>query len=285
VTSAVSTTSTPRARPPTATTGLPYYLRVLRVQGTVDFKARYTDAALGYVWSVVKPLAYFGVLWVVFSHFFASDAQPDDFALFLLIGVLLFMFFTDGVTAMLPSIVDGGATLRRLSFPPVLIPLSAAVAICITFGVNLTALAVFAVIQGVTPSLGWLLLVPLLAELCIFTVGLGLLLCALYVRFRDIGQVWELAAQLLFFACAIFYPVGILPDWAEKAALLNPFVQILQDVRHVVLGGPSSPDDLAATDVFGGEAGRLIPLAIVGLVFGLAVWFFRREGRYFAERL
>jgi ABC-2 type transport system permease protein len=195
------------------------------------------------------------------------------------------MFFTEGVSAMLPSIVNGGATLRRLSFPPALIPLSAVVAIGITFCVNLTALAVFAAIQNVTPTLGWFLLVPLLVELCVFTVSLGLLLGALYVRFRDVGQVWELAAQLLFFACAIFYPVGILPGWAQKASFLNPFVQIVQDVRHVVLGGPSSPDDRTAADVYGGGAGRLIPLAIVGLLFGLAVWFFRRESRYFAERL
>jgi ABC-2 type transport system permease protein len=276
------------AYPPTAakaTTGAAYYVRVLRVMGAIDFKAKYSDAALGYVWSLVKPLAYFGVLWLVFAHLLRTANQTEDFTLFLLIGILLFLFFIDAVTAMLPSIVEGGATLRRLSFPPIMIPLAASVAIGITFCVNVSAFAVFAGFQGLEPRIEWLLVFPLLAELCVFTVGLGLLLSALYVRFRDISQVWELAAQLLFFASAIFYPVGILPTWAQKVAFLNPFVQVMQDIRHALLGGASGPNDLTAAEVFAGAGGRLIPLAIVALVTAAALLFFRREGRYFAERL
>jgi len=277
-----------RSYPPAgarATSGVAYYLRVLRVIGVIDFKARYTDAALGYVWSLVKPLAYFGVLWLVFAHLLKTANQTEDFTLFLLIGILLFLFFIDAVTAMLPSIVEGGATLRRLAFDPILIPLSASVAIGITFCVNVLAFVIFAAIQRLTPQIEWLLIVPLLAELYLFTIGLGLLLSALYVRFRDISQVWELAASLLFFACAIFYPVGILPDWAQKAAFLNPFVQVMQDIRHVMLGGASGPNDLTASTVYAGAGGRLIPIAIVALLFLVSVVLFRREGRYFAERL
>ncbi|MEX2556627.1 MAG: ABC transporter permease [Actinomycetota bacterium] len=268
-----------------ATKSVAYYLRVLRVIGAIDFKAKYSDAALGYVWSLVKPLAYFGVLWLVFAHLLMTANQTEDFTLFLLIGILLFLFFVDAVTAMLPSIVQGGATLRRLSFPPVMIPLAASVAIGITFCMNVSAFAVFAAIQGLDPRIEWLLVVPLLAELYVFTIALGLLLSALYVRFRDVGQVWELVAQLLFFASAIFYPIGILPDWAQKVAFLNPFVQVMQDIRHVVLGGASGPNDLTVSEVFAGAGGRLIPLSIVALVFVAALVFFRREGRYFAERL
>ncbi len=268
-----------------ATSGIAYYLRVLRVVGAIDFKANYTDAALGYVWSLVKPLAYFGVLWLVFAHLLRTANQTSDFTLFLLIGILLFLFFLDSASAMLPSIVEQGATLRRLAFPPILIPLSASVAIGITFCVNVSAFAVFAAIQRLQPRIAWLLVVPLLAELYLFTIALGLLLSALYVRFRDVGQVWELTAQLLFFACAIFYPIGILPAWAQKVAFLNPFVQIMQDIRHVVLGGASGPNDLTAATVYAGAGGRLIPLLVVALLFLAAFAFFRREGRYFAERL
>jgi ABC-2 type transport system permease protein len=280
----VSTTSYPTGRA-RATTGVPYYLRVLRVVGAIEFKARYTDAALGYVWSLVKPLAYFGVLWLVFAHLLRTSNQTEDFTLFLLIGILLFLFFLDAVTVMLPSIVDGGGTLRRLAFDPILVPLSASVAIGITFCLNLLAFAVFAVIQQLAPRIEWILVLPLFAELYLFTVGVGLLLSALYVRFRDVKQVWELTAQLLFFACAIFYPIGILPDWAQKVAFLNPFVQIMQDIRHVLLGGASGPNDITASDVYAGYGGRLIPIVIVGLIFLAALAFFKREGRYFAERV
>jgi ABC-2 type transport system permease protein len=271
-------------RPTRATSGVPYYARVLRVVGVIEFKAKYTGAALGYVWSLVKPLAYFGVLWLVFAHLLRTENQTQDFALYLLIGILLFTFFTDMASVMLTSIVGGGSILRRLAFPPILIPLSASVGICISFLVNIAAIVVFIAIQRVAPRAEWLLVIPLLAELYAFCLGVGLFLAALYVRFRDIGQIWELMAQLLFFASAIFYPVGILPNWAQKVAFLNPFVQIMQDVRHVILG-PGGPNDLSAATVFAGAGGRAIPIAMALLIFVASLAFFRREGRHFAERV
>jgi ABC-2 type transport system permease protein len=270
--------------PARATSGAAYYLRVLRVVGAIDFKAKYAGAVLGYVWSLAKPLAYFGVLWLVFAHLLRTANQTENFTLFLLIGILLFTFFADTVNVMLPSIVDEGEILRRLAFPPVLIPLSASVGICITFFVNMFVVVFFIAIQRVAPRLEWLVVPLLLAELYIFCVGIGLLVAALYVRFRDIGQLWEVVSQLLFFACAIFYPIGILPLWAQKIAFLNPLVQIIQDARHAILGGPSGPNDVTAASVYG-AGGRLIPIVIAVLLFVGGFAFFRREGRYFAERV
>jgi ABC-2 type transport system permease protein len=266
------------------TSGVAYYLRVLRVVGAIEFKAKYAGAALGYAWSLVKPLAYFAVLWLVFAHLLRTSNETHDFALFLLIGILLFTFFVDTVSVMLPSIVDGGAILRRLAFPPILVPLSASVGICITFLANVCAIAVFIGIQRISPRIEWLVVIPLLAELYVFCLGVGLLMAALYVRFRDVGQIWELAAQLLFFASAIFYPIGIVPTWAQRVAFLNPFVQVMQDVRHAVLG-TSGPNDLTASTVYGSAGGRAIPIAIAVLLFVTVLAFFRREGRYFAERV
>lgn len=214
-----------------------YYLRVLRVVGGIDFKAKYTDSALGYLWSVAKPLGYFGALWLIFAHTLRTANGTRHFTIFLLIGILLFTYFVDVVSVMLPSIVETGTLLRRLAFPPVLVPLSASVGAWLTFCVNASVVAVFMAVQKVAPRWEWLYVIPLMLELYVFSLALGLLLAALYVRFRDIGQVWELASQLLFFASAIFFPIGIFPSWAQKVAFLNPFVQIMQDVRHALLGG------------------------------------------------
>lgn len=265
------------------TRGIAYYARVLRVVGVIQFKAKYTGAALGYLWSLAKPLAYFGLLWLVFAHLLRTANQTAHFTLFLLIGILLFTFLTDAVSVMLPSIVDGGSILRRLAFPPILVPLSASVGICITFLANLSAVVVFIAIDRLAPRAEWLLVVPLLIELYAFCLAVGLLFAALYVRFRDMSQIWELAAQLLFFASAIFYPIGILPVWAQRVAFLNPFVQVMQDTRHVILG-VSGPNDLSAVDVYG-AGGRLIPIAITVLLLVAALAYFRRDARYFAERL
>ena len=267
-----------------ATRGVPYYLRVLRVVGGIEFKAKYAGAVLGYVWSLAKPLAYFGVLWLVFAYLLRTANQTHNFTLYLLIGILLYTFFVDTVSVMLTSIVDRGAILRRLAFPPILVPLSASVGICITFVINISAIVVFLGIGRIAPKPSWLLVVPLLLELYVFCVALGLLVAALYVRFRDIGQIWELAAQLLFFASAIFYPVGILPSWAQQVAFLNPIVQIMQDARHVILGA-SGPYDLTAAQVYAHHGGHAIPLVVVAFVVALGFLFFRRESRYFAERV
>lgn len=82
--------------------------------GVIEFKAKYAGAALGYVWSLAKPLAYFSVLWLVFAHLLRTANETHDFARFLLIGILLFTFFSDTVGVMLPSVVGGGSILRRL---------------------------------------------------------------------------------------------------------------------------------------------------------------------------
>jgi ABC-2 type transport system permease protein len=257
---------------------------VLRVVGVIEFRAKYAGAALGYVWSLVKPLAYFGVLWLVFAHLLRTANQTGDFTIFLLIGILLFTFFADTVGVMLPSIVVGGSILRRLAFPPILVPLSASIGTCITFAVNISALVVFIAIARVSPRWEWLLIPPLLFELYLFCLGVGLLCAASYVRFRDVSQVWELAVQLLFFASAIFYPIGIFPEWAQKVAFLNPFVQIMQDIRHALIGS-SGPNDLSAEAVYPNAGGRTIPIAIALILFAVAFTYFRRESRYFAERV
>jgi ABC-2 type transport system permease protein len=280
----MSNTSYP-IRATRATSGPAYYARVLRVVGRIEFKAKYAGAALGYFWSLAKPLAYFGVLWLVFAHLLRTANQTQNFTLFLLIGILLFTFFNDSVSTMLPSIVEGGSILRRLAFPPILIPLSASVGICITFFVNMFVIVAFIAIQRVSPRLEWMLVPLLILELYIFCVGLGLFVAAAFVRFRDVGQIWEAVSQLLFFACAIFYPIGILPVWAQKVAFLNPLVQIIQDVRHAILGGASGPNDVTAATVYAGVGGRLIPILVVVFVFIGSLLFFRREGRYFAERV
>src|SRR5262245_60123753 len=129
----------------------------MRVVGAIEFKARYNDAALGYVWSLVKPLAYFGVLWLVFAFLLRTSNQTNDFAIFLLIGILLYTFFSDSTTVMLRSVVDGGTILRRLAFPPILVPLSASVGIGITFFINIVAIVVIVGLQRVAPRVEWLL--------------------------------------------------------------------------------------------------------------------------------
>jgi ABC-2 type transport system permease protein len=272
------TTASYELRRPALRDRLAYQLRVLRVIAGVQFKLKYVDSALGYAWSIAKPLAYFAVLWVVFGRFF--DTGVGRFPLYLLIGIVLFTFLTDAVGLALPSIVERGALLRRISFPPHVIPLSSTLTAVMTFGVNLVVVALFIALSGIVPDATWLLLIPLLLELYIFIVGLALIMSTLFVRFHDIGPIWELVAQLLLFATPIMYPITILPEWAERLVMLNPFVQVLQDVRYIVLG-PHAALGTLPTSV--GEHLPAVAIAFTTFVFGVLIH--RRDAPHFAERV
>jgi ABC-2 type transport system permease protein len=256
---------------------LAYDVRILHVLSRAEFRLKYAGSVLGYVWSLAKPLMYFTVLWIVFGSLFKPTI--DSFPLYLLIGIVLYTFVVDAISATLPSIVSSGPTLRRVSFPPIVIPLSTSLAAAMTFVVNCVVVAGFLLAKGIWPELDWLLLVPLLLELQAFVLGLSLVFATLYVRFRDVGQIWQVAASLLFFSAPIMYPITILPYWAQRLAELNPFVQVMQDARLVLLG-----TDATMAGVTARIDTRLLPVAISAAVLAAGLALHRRESPRFAER-
>jgi len=260
-------------------------LRILRVLAAMDFKLKYSGSALGYVWSVIKPLSLFIMLYLVFAKLFRLGDISDYYPLALLIGIVLYTFFVDATMLAMSSIVSRETLLRKLSFPRLVIPTSTTLAAAITFGVNLVVIAGFVAWKQITPQLNWLLLVPLLLEYYVFILGVSLVLATLFVRFRDIGQIWELATALILYATPIIYPVGFLPEWARTIAFLNPMAQILQDIRAIVLYQDIAPNLITAAEAFGSPAGRLIPIAITLAVFGLGLAMFKRQEPWFAERV
>src|SRR5438477_13178004 len=110
-------------RPQDLRAKLRQYGRVLHVVASVDFKLKYADSSLGYVWSLVKPLSYFTILWIVFGRFFKLNSFPH-FPLFLFIGIVLYTFVVDAVGPSIPSVVASGSVIRRLSFPRLILPIS-----------------------------------------------------------------------------------------------------------------------------------------------------------------
>ena len=264
------------ARPPWRER-LRYQLRVLRVMAGVEFKLKYVDSALGYAWSLAKPLAYFGVLWVVFGRYFS--AGTPNFALYLLIGIVLYTFVTDAVGLALTSIVTRGSLLRRIAFPPIVIPVAASLTALMTFGVNTFAVVILTAGSRLTPRVEWLFVPLLLVELYVFVLGLALFVSTLFVRLRDVGPLWELIAQLLLFASPVMYPISILPAWAERIVALNPFVQVMQDVRQAMIGGPG------LGGILGGDWRRIVPISIAFATLAAGLWLHRREAPRLAEQV
>jgi ABC-2 type transport system permease protein len=272
-------------RSPRRSARLLHYVRVLHVFASAEFKLKYAGSALGYVWSLVKPFTLFTMLYLVFGRIFKLGSISHYYSLSLLLGIVLVTFFNDATNLGMYSLVTRESLLRKLSFPRLIIPTAATLTAVITFGVNLIAITAFIAWNGLVPQLDWLLLIPLLLELYVFTLAVAVILSAVFVRLRDIGQVWELVTQALFYASPIVYPIGYLPEWARKVAFFYPFTQVLQDVRSIVLSPDLKPNRLTISDAFGTSAARLIPLAIVLLLALGALALFRREEPYFAERV
>ena len=263
---------------------LAHYARVLRVIAGTEWKLKYADSVLGYAWSLLKPLALFGVLYVVFGRLFDITLGFNHYPLYLLIGLVLWFFFVDASGLAMTSVVAQGSLLRRLAFPRLLIPLSAMTTAALTFMVNLIAIGAFVAWRGIPPRVEWLLLVPLVAELYVFTLGFGIILATLFVRFRDVGQLWELLAQVLFYASPIIYPVGFLPPWAQPVAFLSPFVQVMQDFRVLILD-PHEVNFETVTQIYNSSAGRLLPIGVALATFAVGLALHRRESPHFAERV
>lgn len=277
-------TVAPLSHHPSRLQSLALQARYVRVIAKTEFKLKYADSALGYVWSLVKPLVYFAVLLAVFGNFFNLNSTFENYPIYLLVGIVMFTFFADATSMTMLSFVVRASLLGKLSFPRVVIPLSTTTVATLTFLINLTAVAAFIGWYGIVPDVSWLLLPFLLVELYVFTFGVALILAVLFVRFRDVGQVWELATQLLFYVTPIIYPVSYLPAELRPIALLNPLAQVMQDVRSIILSNAPKGSIITAPDVLG-PAGRVYPVAITLAVMGIAWLLYRREAPWLAERI
>lgn len=269
-----------QTRRPTRAT-LRHQARIVFVIAQSDFKLKYAGSALGYVWSILKPLGLFGMLYVVFGRFFKLSNGAPHYPIYLLLGIVLYTFYSDATRLGMESIVKRTKLISKLAFPRVIIPLSITLSSAITFGVNLVVIAVFIAANRIVPTAKWLVIPVLLLELYLVALGVTFILSTLYVRFRDVGQIWELVLQILFYGSPIIYAATILPAWFQKLTYLNPLVQVVQDIRWAVV--PSSAT-ITAPHVYGSPFGELIPVfvALVLVVGGYA--FFRREEPWFAER-
>jgi ABC-2 type transport system permease protein len=246
-----------------------------------EFKLRFFGSALGYVWTLMRPLMLFGILYFVFTQVVRFGDQVRFYPVYLLTAIVFFTYFSEATNGAVTCLVNRESLLRKIRFPRMVIPLSVSLTSLFNLGMNLFAVFVFALASGVRPHWGWLELPILIVLLVVLATGVGMLLSALYVRYRDIGPIWEVAGQILWYGSPVLYVFSFYPDSVERIALANPIASILTEMRHALLD-PAAPSAAAA---IGGAPRLLIPLAIVAAVFALGLWVFNREAPRIAENL
>ena len=205
-----------------------------------DFKTRYHGTIGGFVWALLKPLSMFVVLLGVFSYIFAADPQ---YKLDLIIGLFLYEFFQEATKTGLLSLKAKGYLLTKARFPSWVLVVSSASNALITLALFSMVLVLFLVVLGHGPSIAaaGLYTVYLLLLFCI-TTGFSLAASVLFLRYRDLNQVWEVVTQAGFFIAPIVYPISVLPERLHKFLYLWPPTPVIIFARGVLVDGrPPSP--------------------------------------------
>jgi ABC-2 type transport system permease protein len=246
-----------------------------------DFVLRYHGSALGYLWSLLSPLLTFGVIYFAFTQIVKIGQGVENYPPTLLFNLMLFQFFAEATSRSVTSIVAGEHLVRRMEFPRLAVPLSIVLASTLSLGLNMIVVGGFAIGSGVEVRWTWLLLPLLLLALYTITVSFSVLLSTLYVRFRDVAQIWTVATTALFYMTPIVFPVEFYPDAVKPLLVANPLSPIFIDGR-VWLFDPSAP---TFANIAGGAVYILIPLAIVLALCVYGASYFNREAPRVAEEL
>ena len=238
-----------------------------------DFKLKYNNSILGYFWSLLRPLALFGILYLVFSVFMRLGGGVENYQFYLLIGIILWMFFYEMTILSMQSIVAKANLVKKIYVPKIIIVIATSLTCLMTFLLNLIVFFIFMLIFGLKFQFSLWLLPVYLLELYLFSFGLSLILATLFVWFRDLAHIWEILLQILFYATPIIYPLSVVPLKFQKIAFLNPVAQIIQDIREIVMGGQ------VLSSYFWLEPAATIVLLVLGLIV------FNKKSKYFAEEV
>ncbi len=226
----------------------------------------------------------FGVLYVVFTQVVRIGGDVELYPVALLLGVVFFTFFSEATGSAVGSLVEREALIRKVEFPRLAVPLSSVLTALLNVALNLVAVLVFLLVAGGRVRVSWLEVPFLVIALALLAAGLGMLLSALYVRYRDVKPIWEVALQILFYGSPIFYPIEVVAERSELAAklmMVNPFAAILQQARHALIA-PSHP---SAAEAIGGAPHLLAPFGIAVAVIALGYRNFSRRAPHIAEEL
>lgn len=249
-----------------------------------DFKLRYQGSVLGYLWALLRPLMMFAILYVVFAKLLKFGSDIPHYPVYLLCGTTMWSFFTECTSQGIQAIVSRGDLLRKISFPKYIVVVSATLTAVINMLINLVVIIIFALINGVTPSWNWLLIIPAILELYTLSLGVAFLLGAINVKYRDITSIWDVVVQALFYAVPIIYPISMVAASSEVAAkiiLLNPISQAIQDIRFNLI----TDQTITTWNYLGNFLLAIIPIIITIVILVIGALTFRKKSKFFAEEV
>ncbi len=259
-----------------------YSLILLRELVRTDFKIRYQNSILGYVWSLLRPLLLFLILYFVFTKFLKVGNGVPYYPVYLLLGLLFWNFFVEATIGSVQAIVGKGDLIRKINFPKYVIILSIIAGALINFGLTAIVVIIFMIFEHVPVSWQALWLIPLLFELILIALTAGFFLSTAFVRFRDVSYIWEVIIQAAFYITPILYPLSRIPHTFSRIMILNPFAQVIQDSRYVLITHSTE----TISTIYGGDKWIWgIPIGLTIILFIATSTYFRKHSKFFAEEV
>lgn len=251
---------------------------------TSEFRSQYANTALGFLWTIIRPLVFFGVIFLILRGLLRFGADIEDYGQILVLGLILFTYFLETTTRAVRSVASKEGMVRKMQFPRIVIPLSVSLSAFLTLLLNLLAVFPLLLAFGLRPQLGWLGFPLLILLLAVFTTGVAMILSVLFVRSEDTAQVWGLISRVLLYATPILFPIetfGRVGYGVQEIVASSPLAAIVEQARVWVIDS-SAPNGVT-------EVGWLFGLAIP-VVLGVAicvygVWIFERDAPKVAEAL
>jgi ABC-2 type transport system permease protein len=252
-----------------------------------DFRLRFFGSALGYLWTLMRPLMLFGVLYFVFAVLFDLGATAKYQPVALLMGIVMFQFLGEATTLGVRSLLQRESLVRKIDFPLIAVPLAAVLTATFTLLLNFIPITVFLIASGGRPMVAWIEVPFLMLALAALAFGLVCLLSSLFVRYRDVEPIWDVVMQILFYATPIIYPIqrilddNSIPRWVPRALMANPFAALIQQTRHAFI----DPTHLSATQALGEDWRLVIPIGITLVIIAAGIKVFTQLTPSIAEEL
>jgi ABC-2 type transport system permease protein len=242
------------------------YAQLIRLLVGRELTLRYKRSVIGIGWTLLNPMLTSFVLWVVFSFVFASKLPGNQqYAPYLMAGILLITFFNQGVSLSAESIASNGSVLTKIYVPPQIFPISTALAGLVNFFIGIIPLSIVCMISG--QSIAWTMPLVIIVGICLalLTSGIGLTLSILYIRFDDTRNIVGVLLMTLMYFTPVFYPISILSEKLQTIISFNPLTSYLDVFRWAF-------SDNATASLF--DWGYMISTSLVSILIGTLV--FRR---------
>ncbi len=201
------------------------------------FKMRYKGSLLGFFWVLFKPFFMFIILYIVFSAISGrvGDLTPNQYAVYLLSGLVIFTFFNEGITWGMGSIMERAELIAKINFKRQIVVISALTMSLINFGINLIIIAIIGMVLKIdftVVGVSYIFLIGLTMFLGMYGIAFFTSIWMVYVR--DLAHIMELVLQLMFYASAVFFPVEMIPEKYQFIVKYNPIAIFIQSVREAL---------------------------------------------------